>query len=84
MEYKTGDRVEIINYGHAIWQRMEGTNKPVWIDLQPQLVGKKATISECIESQPGYEQYSLDIDNYGYIAWFGLDQLKLIEDSDLS
>jgi len=80
MKYKTGDRVEIINYGHAMWEAIPGSKDKVNVtDMQPQLVGKKATISECTESQPGYERYSLDIDNYGYIAWFGLDQLKLIE-----
>ena len=81
MKYKTGDRVEIINYGQAIWSSdpCTGKGKVMVTDMQPQLVGKKATISECTESQPGYERYSLDIDDYGYIAWFGLDQLKLIE-----
>jgi len=79
MKYKTGDRVEIINYGQAIWKAIEGnTDKVEMIDIQPQLVGKKATVSECSESQPGYEKYSLNFDNYGYIAWFGLNQLKLI------
>lgn len=79
MEYKTGDRVEIINYGHAIWNIVEGSvSEMEYTDIQPQLVGKKATIFECAESQPGWERYSLDIDNYGYIAWFGLKQLKRI------
>ncbi len=80
MKYKTGDRIEIINYGHPIWEAIPGNKDKVNVtDIQPQLVGKKATVSECSESQPGYERYSLDFDNYGYIAWFGLDQLKLIE-----
>ena len=79
MQYKKGDRVEIINYGAPVWRRVKGTARSEWIDTQPQLVGKKATISKCTESQPGYEKYSLDIDDYGYIAWIGLKQLKLIE-----
>ena len=78
MEYKTGDRVEIINYGHAIWQRMEGTDKPVWIDLQPQLVGRRATVLYG-EMHQAIEKYSLDIDGSGKISWFSLKQLKLIE-----
>ena len=69
MKYKTGDRVEIINYGHAMYEAIPGSKDKVNVtDIQPQLVGKKATVSECTESQPGYERYSLDIDNYGYIA----------------
>jgi hypothetical protein len=69
MKFKTGDRVQIVNYGQAIWDEKGMT------DIQPQLVGKKGTISEATESQPGYERYSLDVDNYGYIAWFGTAQL---------
>ena len=78
MQYKKGDRIEIINYGAPVWSTENKMTEV--IDLQPQLVGKKATISECTESQPGYEKYSLDVDNYGYIAWFGLNQLKLVND----
>jgi len=81
MKYKTGDRVEIINYGHAMFEAIPGSKDKVNVtDMQPQLVGKKATVVECSEPQPHFEHYSLDIDNYGYIAWFGLDQLKLVND----
>ncbi len=76
MKYNLGDRVEIVNYGHQIWNSIEGSDKVNVIDLQPQLVGKQATIMESTENQPGYEQYKLDIDGYGSRAWFGLKQLK--------
>ena len=76
MKYKTGDRVEIINYGHPGWWRIDG--KVHVSDLRPELVGCKATVIGGVTTQKK-QSYKLDIDGHGHIAWFGLKQLKLIE-----
>ena len=77
MKYNPGDRVEIINYGHQVWSYPDGKNgSAVVTDIAPRLVGKHAVVVICSESQPGWERYSLDIDDYGSRAWFGLNQLK--------
>ena len=80
MKFTTGDRVEIIWAGHPIWgtDPYKKNSKVVMTDLQPQLVGKKATIVEGTEVQKGYEQYSLQIDGVGKCSWFGLKQMKKI------
>lgn len=76
MEYKIGDRVEIINYGSMYWA-WEGKEK-IQKDLNPELVGMKAVVTACSESQPGFEKYALDVDGHHKVAWFGLKQLKRI------
>jgi len=80
MKYKVGDRVEIVGYSAAFWcyegKKRGRSSGFVMHDMEPKLVGKKATIIDCTEPQPGHESYALDIDGYGYRAWFGLKQLK--------
>ena len=77
MEYKNGDRVEIINYGHQVWRTIEGSDKVAVYDLRPERVGKSATIVRGTLTQ-NRESYCLDIDDVGEVSWFGLKQLKRI------
>jgi|DEB0MinimDraft_10_1074344.scaffolds.fasta_scaffold272677_2 hypothetical protein len=84
MKYKTGDRVEII-IGHPVWywdgDIPEGSKEVIdsnglkWIDIAAELVSLHATVILGTITQ-GIEMYSLDVDGRGKISWFGLSQIK--------
>ncbi len=83
MEYKTGDRVEIL-IGHQYWRvekmvdgQLVRLKELEVIDMSPQLVGETATIlyGEITQER---EIYALNVDGHGHISWFGLNQIKII------
>ncbi len=83
-KFKVGDKVEIVNYGHLIWENkkmpLQRSKLPIysededtaWVDISPSLIGKKGVITECKKTQ-GIDNYS--ISEIG--AWYCNDQLKL-------
>lgn len=85
-KYKVGDKVEIVNYGHIIWQskhsgeakmdlKLHSEDKDIWFfDSNPELIGKVGIITK--KTQRG--AYSID-GIPGKSAWYGEDQLKLIK-----
>ena len=83
-KFNTGDKVRIVNYGHiaieSIHDEISLGGPIIWergnmraIDVSPELVGKKAIITE-------------GDDDFGYslktkkdkMAWFSPDQLEMI------
>lgn len=84
--YATGDKVEVINYGHPYWSKELNTDHPLnylgkveygyYYDMSPELVGKQGIIEKVSITQ-GIPQYSL-IGIPGKTAWYDEKQLKLI------
>lgn len=77
-----GDRVEVIRYGSLMWStepmsfKLLGKDDTLFIyDWRPELVGRVGTITEKIESQ-GRNQYSVNLDEGGKLAWYNESQLK--------
>ncbi len=72
-QFKVGDQVKIINYGHRIYSFDKEKQD---IDLSPEIIGKVGIIVEAHKTQ--------DIDNYsihgikGKTAWYNNNQLELI------
>lgn len=96
-KFKVGDKVKVVNYGHAIWRskkaesfaienesRFFGWNKPTviqddsdlqWIDIAPEIVGKKGVI-ETVEVVQGKPQYAIK-GIAGKHSWYNESQLEL-------
>lgn len=81
MPFKVGDKVEIVKYGHLIWESKQSEypmNFPMifeddnvrWLDIRPDLVGKAGIVNDELDGQ--YSVYDIG-------AWFSEEQLKLIE-----
>lgn len=73
--FKKGDRVEIIKYGHLMWEHKNG--KRIFKDLLPELVGQIGIVSKISVNQ-GIVEYSLD-GILGKSSWYSQKQLKLIK-----
>jgi hypothetical protein len=76
-KYRMGARVKIL-VGHLVWgiDSLPGSKIKV-NDMRPDLVGKYATIKTRTITQ-GIQQYGLEIDDVGYMAWFHLSQIERI------
>lgn len=90
--FKAGDSIRVINYGHLIWESKDPrtmpeefrlkrkayyeTDKIRCIDLNPELVGKEGIISEASISQG---EWSYAVDGIPEkCAWYDEDQLEMI------
>jgi len=86
--YKVGDTVEIVNYGHLIWEnknfpsimsklptyREEGDLR--FVDISSEIVGKRGVVSN-IENTQGVPKYSMSgIKEKS--SWYREDQMLLI------
>ena len=88
-KFKVGDKVEIINYGRAMWfnttmEQLDGyKDLPLlkkegdieWRDIRKELIGRRGIIVKALKTQ-GVDEYSID----GVGAWYQNSQLKLKED----
>jgi hypothetical protein len=83
MKFKIGDKVRIINYGHAIWMNKSSGETPPfpiiaendslwWMDMCPDRVGKTGIVDN--ELNGDYSVYDIG-------AWFTEAQLELVEDA---
>ena len=82
--YKVGEKVEIVKYGHLIWQtqKAEGSMLPVyyedenmvWYDVSPQMVGQQGVVIKA-EITQGKTKYSIG-GLTGKSAWYNEEQLK--------
>lgn len=88
-KFKVGDKVRIVNYGHAILMSKRNINLEesgfkflkeaedlpfqVWIDINPSLVGKSGEIVEV-----GMTGYSIK----GIGSWFQDNQLEYDKEAD--
>ena len=74
-KYRIGARVKIL-IGHPVWgiDSLPGSKVKV-NDMRADLVGKYATIYTRTITQ-GMQKYGLEIDDIGYMAWFGLRQIE--------
>jgi len=75
MKFGIGDKVKIINYGHQIWERIEGTDKVNIIDIHPDLVGQIGMISKA-EITQGIPEYA--IEGLAKHAWYDEGQLEMV------
>ena len=70
--YKIGDRVQIIDCAHPIWEPIEGT--PSWQrrDLRPELVGQIGTVEMISNSEVQNIGWGKGIrfDDGGFSAWY--------------
>ena len=89
-KFNIGDKVEIINYGHIMWESkttelehslskhfpiLKEDDKFRWIDVEPKLVGQTGIVSKRTETQ-GQNNYALEGPNKH--AWYAEVQLKMI------
>ncbi|HYD90411.1 MAG TPA: hypothetical protein VEA37_02865 [Flavobacterium sp.] len=84
-KYGIGDKVAIVNYGHAMWYNkksgepsmdfpvIEEDETFIWHDTQSHLVGMTGLINEVSITQ-GVPKYSIA----GIGSWYGEKQLELI------
>ncbi|OGM08833.1 hypothetical protein A2Z67_02390 [Candidatus Woesebacteria bacterium RBG_13_36_22] len=74
-KYRIGARVKIL-VGHPIWKIDSYPGAKMEVnDIRVDLVGKYATIKTRTITQ-GMQKYGLEIDDAGYMAWFGLKQIE--------
>ena len=86
--YRIGDKVKIINYGHLIWE-LEGqeSNSPFKVifkndkvralDMSPSLVGQIGIVS-AVGSTQGIPEYAID-NIEGKHSWYNESQMELID-----
>jgi hypothetical protein len=87
-KFQTGDRIEIVNYGHIAWcgeefkaamfpeaKVLNKKDRLLTIDTNPSLIGKKGIIVEQSKCQGNYE-YAIKFDAGGYSAWYFEGQIS--------
>lgn len=74
MEFKVGDNVKIVNYGHTVWY-MEGESILMG-DLRKDIIGQNGVISKTQNVQ-NVTTYCVN-GIIGKTAWFNQNQLELI------
>lgn len=86
--YKVGDKVEIVNYGHLIFESknvkermsfplIKETEKLRWLDMSADLVGQEGIVEEVSTSgeNPSYVIRGVK----GKSAWYDEGQMKLVK-----
>lgn len=87
--YKVGDKVRVVNYGHAIWEHKSigESSFPLikeleslrLVDLQADLIGQQGVIDRVLVVTQGRPKYSVDGIS-GKTAWYNEDQLEAVTD----
>lgn len=84
--YKVGDKVKIVNYGHAVWEHKSvgESSLPLikeyesvrLVDLQPYLIGQQGVVGQVviIQERPSYAVEGIS----GKSAWYYEDQLEAV------
>jgi|WetSurSiteA1Bulk_404760.scaffolds.fasta_scaffold16732_4 hypothetical protein len=85
-KFKVGDEVRIIKYGSLIWSYEkemykkyktgdEDPGKPIWYDINPELVGQKGIVTKVNKTQG---EYFYILKGPVKCAWYNEDQLKAV------
>lgn len=85
-QYKVGDRVQIVDCAHPIWEPDDTPLGWVRTDLRPELVGKIGTVEMLSNSDSEIENLGrgkgIRFDDSGFSAWYYDWQLKLVEKAE--
>lgn len=84
--YKVGDKVRVVNYGHAMWvhKSFGESSLPLIkeyesvrvVDLQPDLIGQQGVVGQVviIQERPSYVVEGIS----GKSSWYYEDQLEAV------
>jgi len=86
-KYNVGDKVKIVNYGHAVWENKEHDKYPSrlplikedkhlrWVDMSHEVIGQSGIVVEVKDVQ-GTPNYAID-GIKGKHAWYTEDQMQI-------